>query len=66
MRGNLWMLAVVGIGAVMLYGSSSAAPSSPANSTQAVSDTLQTTAPIVGQLLLVVAAGALLLYAVRV
>lgn len=66
MRGNIWMVAVVAFGAVMLYGSSSAVPSNPTNSTQHVNDALQTTAPFVGQLLLMAAAGALLLYAIRV
>jgi len=59
------MVAVVAFGAVMLYGSSAAVPASPTNSTQQVSDTLQTTAPFVGQLMMLVAVGALLLYAFR-
>jgi|APHM01.1.fsa_nt_gi hypothetical protein len=66
MRGSLWAVVVAAVGAaVLLRGAGQATPASPANSTQAAETVLSTTAPVLGQLLLLAGIGAVILLAVR-
>jgi hypothetical protein len=58
------LLAGIGVGAVLL-GAGQALPSNPAQSTQNVNQVLSTLTPVAGQLLMIAAVSALLLYAFR-
>jgi hypothetical protein len=58
------LLAGIG-GAAVLFGAGQALPSSPAQSTQTVDQVLSTLTPVAGQLLMIAAVSALILYAFR-
>jgi len=67
MRGNLWTIVVVAVGAgLMLRAAGAAKPANPAASTSDVAGLFGVVAPFAGQLLALAGIGALLFYALRI